>query len=561
MTYALLLALLLSDTLRPGIAIKDEGVAKGQAQILDCTGAGVTCSVSGQTATVNVAGGGGSYTLPGATISTLGGVIVGSRLSISAGNVLSADVQAGTYTLPDATNLVTGGLRLTGDLGGTAVSPTVPGLAGKQAAGSYSGVGACAANTWASTLGASAAPTCTQPAFSNISGTAAVGQIPALAYLPVAGAAASANAVNGAVVSLATNVTGRLPLANLTDNDTTANLCLVSGGAGGEPNYATCPGGGGGAPTTATYWTSSADAGLSAEVNLGGLTSGLLKHTVAAGVSTPATAASGTDYGPPTSGNATGLVYSTTATGAHTTYGGTSCTNQFPRSLAATGAATCASLALADFTPNLGTTTTVLHGNAAGQPTYAGIAVADHTATGTPSATTYYRGDNTWSTPSGGAGVGTLTRLTATWASSATANTLGIVGAAGVPMTSPTYAAAAPYSGLCRILMTRPSAVNQPRYGIQSSGTVTTANIAAVIGLAGTLPAETQALQSTNALATAGCAAGCTANVVTGGAARVFMDRIEIAGVMNATGTISLVMAPSAAAAHTAQIGSYCVWY
>jgi hypothetical protein len=31
--------------------------------------------------------------------------------------------------------------------------------------------------------------------------------------------------------------------------------------------------------------------------------------------------------------------------------------------------------------------------------------------------------------------------------------------------------------------------------------------------------------------------------------------------VMNASGTLSLVMAPSAAAANTAQIGSYCVWY
>jgi hypothetical protein len=37
----------------------------------------------------------------------------------------------GTYVLPDATSLVTGGVRLTGDLGGTATSPTVPGLAGK----------------------------------------------------------------------------------------------------------------------------------------------------------------------------------------------------------------------------------------------------------------------------------------------------------------------------------------------------------------------------------------------------------------------------------------------
>jgi hypothetical protein len=43
---------------------------------------------------------------------------------------------------------------------------------------SYSGVGACAANSWASTLSRNAAPTCTQPAFSNISGTVAASQLP-----------------------------------------------------------------------------------------------------------------------------------------------------------------------------------------------------------------------------------------------------------------------------------------------------------------------------------------------------------------------------------------------
>jgi len=44
--------------------------------------------------------------------------------------------------------------------------------------------------------------------------------------------------------------------------------------------------GGGGAPTTATYLTATAEAGLSAEVNLGALASGLLYGTVAAGTST-----------------------------------------------------------------------------------------------------------------------------------------------------------------------------------------------------------------------------------------------------------------------------------
>lgn len=47
-----------------------------------------------------------------------------------------------------------------------------------QLTGAYSGVGACGANTWASTLARNAAPTCTQPAFSNLSGVAAAGQLP-----------------------------------------------------------------------------------------------------------------------------------------------------------------------------------------------------------------------------------------------------------------------------------------------------------------------------------------------------------------------------------------------
>lgn len=64
--------------------------------------------------------------------------------------------------------------------------------------------------------------------------------------------------------------------------------------------WLTLTGAGGGAPTTAKYWVSEADATLSAEVDLGALTTGLLKHTVAAGVSTPATATAGTDYTTPT---------------------------------------------------------------------------------------------------------------------------------------------------------------------------------------------------------------------------------------------------------------------
>ena len=57
--------------------------------------------------------------------------------------------------------------------------------------------------------------------------------------------------------------------------------------------------GGGGAPTDAQYFLATSDGGLPSGVNLGALTTGLLKHTVSAGVSTPATAVNGTDYWAP----------------------------------------------------------------------------------------------------------------------------------------------------------------------------------------------------------------------------------------------------------------------
>lgn len=56
-------------------------------------------------------------------------------------------------------------------------------------------------------------------------------------------------------------------------------------------------------------------------------------------------------------------------------------------------------LASSDFV-NQGTTTTVYHGNASGNPSFSQIAIADLSATGTPSSTTYLRGDNTWATVS-----------------------------------------------------------------------------------------------------------------------------------------------------------------
>lgn len=136
----------------------------------------------------------------------------------------------------------------------------------------------------------------------------------------------------------------------------------------GDTVTVTATSGGGGAPTDATYITQTANASLSAEQALGSLATGILKNTTTTGVLS--IAASGTDYAPATSGSAilkgngsggfssavSGTDYAPATSGsavllgngsgAFSNYAGTSCTNQFPRSLSTAGAATCASVAL-----------------------------------------------------------------------------------------------------------------------------------------------------------------------------------------------------------------------
>lgn len=90
--------------------------------------------------------------------------------------------------------------------------------------------------------------------------------------------------------------------------------------ADGVLGCATCATTTSAAPSGAQYWVATADATLSAERDLGLLTTGLVLNTV------------------------------TSAVGVPSAYVGTSCTNQFPRSLNASGAATCATVALTDTT-------------------------------------------------------------------------------------------------------------------------------------------------------------------------------------------------------------------
>lgn len=105
-------------------------------------------------------------------------------------------------------------------------------------------------------------------------------------------------------------------------NTTTGGATIVAGGAAGA------------APADATFVVQTANSTLTNEFSLGTLTTGLLLNTVSGSTGTPSA------------------------------YAGTSCTNQFVRSLNASGAATCASVATTDVSTVLKTRTcTVIIGD------------------------------------------------------------------------------------------------------------------------------------------------------------------------------------------------------
>ena len=163
------------------VELRDEGASQGYVSVIDCVGSSITCARTRSTGTFTITGGGGGGGLPdgggvGADIPVItwqawgdltneavlaagtnislqrdaGSMYIGvtgtvpaattatqlaadptacsagSYVSdISAAGVLTCSTPPGTYSLPDSTALVTGGIRLTGDLGGTATSPSV----------------------------------------------------------------------------------------------------------------------------------------------------------------------------------------------------------------------------------------------------------------------------------------------------------------------------------------------------------------------------------------------------------------------------------------------------
>jgi hypothetical protein len=195
------------------------------------------------------------------------------------------------------------------------------------------------------------------------------------------GAGKVTNTMLAGSIDLTSKVTNALPIANGGSGQITANAALnafLPSQATNSGKFLTTDG-------TNTSWGSPSGSGTVTSFSAGNL-SPLFTSSVATSTSTPA------------------LTFSLSNAAAHTFYGNFTAGSAAP----SFGSPTLAS---ADYA-NQGTATTVLHGNAAGNPSWAQIAIADLSATGTPSSTTYLRGDNTWATVTGGSAAGSSTNVT-----------------------------------------------------------------------------------------------------------------------------------------------------
>lgn len=151
--------------------------------------------------------------------------------------------------------------------------------------------GTCSTHQFARVISTAGVPTCAQPAATDVSGLAA---------------SATTDATNASNISA-----GTVGPARLGSGTPSSSTWLRGDGA-----WETLPAAGGAAPDSATFITQTPDASLSAEQALSALGTGLLKNT--------------------------------TTTGVLSIFAGSSCTNQFVRSLNASGAATCASVTPSD---------------------------------------------------------------------------------------------------------------------------------------------------------------------------------------------------------------------
>jgi hypothetical protein len=105
--------------------------------------------------------------------------------------------------------------------------------------------------------------------------------------------------INGVGAQPLKKYVGSVP-SDLSAGDLTAGQIILTCWDGTVMQLVGAGGGGGSSSVDATHvLTTRAEAALSAEANLGALTTGLLMHTVTGGISTPATAVAGTHYQAP----------------------------------------------------------------------------------------------------------------------------------------------------------------------------------------------------------------------------------------------------------------------
>lgn len=256
--------------------------------------------------------------------------------------VLRGDLIAGIGVTPTWTAVAKGGTNTypKWNVSGDVIASTL----------AASGVGTCGANQFETSDNADAVPTCTQPAFTNLSGSVAAGQMPALTgdITTTAGTVATtlatvATAGTGTKVTintkgLSTAVTNAtLASADFVNQGTTTTL--LHGNAAGNPSFA----------------------GVS------------LANDTSANQGTTTTVLHGNAAGQPSFASVVSNDLNITTS---------TCTNQYVSAISSGGVGTCTTDVLASAQhANQGTTTTVLHGNGAGNPSFTAVTSADTTGT------------------------------------------------------------------------------------------------------------------------------------------------------------------------------------